>query len=216
MKEALHLLKTTAIEWDRREAPRLGASLAFYSLLSLAPLLVLVIGICALVFSTAQIKAQLLWQFRQLAGPDAAHTVGTVLDSGRQPAAGVVANSIGLITLLWGASCVLIELRTALNRLWGIPLPLSNNTLFALVKDRFFSFGMVLGLGFLLLVSLTVSAAVSVAATYLGGFHWLSPTWVECANFIISFLVITGMFALIFRYVPDAKLPWTSICLGAG
>src|SRR4051794_36053096 len=111
MKQLGHFLKATFDEWNRREAPRMGASLAFYSLLSLAPLVVIVVGICALIFGTDRAQAQLLTQFQQMMGTQAAKTLEGVLKSSQQPAAGIVANVVGLATLLLGASGVLVELR---------------------------------------------------------------------------------------------------------
>src|SRR5215471_14113553 len=215
MKDFIDLFKTAGVEWNRREAPRLGASLAFFSLLSMAPLLVLVVGICAIIFGAAEAQTQLLEQFRQMAGSEAAHTIETVMKSAQQPAAGVVANVIGLVTLLLGASGVLIELRTALNHLWGIDPPESASGLRGMIKDRFLSFGMVLGVGFLLLVSLSISAGLALLGKFFAGFGWLPPLFWEAINFVISIAVVWGTFSLIFRFVPDARLPWASIFRGA-
>jgi len=209
------MLKTAALEWDRREAPRMGASLAFYSLLSLAPLLVLVIWICAMVFEAAQLQDQLLAQFRQMVGEEATRALETVLKSAQKPGAGLAANIVGSLTLLLGACGVLLELRTALNQLWDIKPRASATGLAGMIRERFFSFGMVLGVGFLLLVSLSISAALALAGKFFGSFLWFPPTLWELLNFVASMTVITGMFALIFRFVPDARLPWRSILLGA-
>jgi membrane protein len=214
MKELLQLFKTTGIEWNRREAPRMGASLAFYSLLSMAPLLVVVVTICAISFGAARAQTQLLEQFRQMVGDDAARTIETVLQSAQRPAAGILANLVGLLTLVLGATGVLIELRAALNHLWGIEPPPTASGLMGLVRERIFSFGMVLGMGFLLLVSLSISAGLALAGKFFGRFGWVPPTFWELINFVVSVAVITAMFSLIFRYLPDEKLPWESIWRG--
>jgi membrane protein len=211
----LKLLKSTAVEWDRREAARMGASLAFYSLLSMAPLLVLVVGICALRFGPARAQAQLLDQFRQMVGDQGARMLEVILKSTQHPAAGIIANVVGLGTLLFGASGVLIELRTALNHLWGVRPPEWSSGIRGIVKDRFLSFGMVLGIGFLLLVSLSISAALSTISNFVSSFTSLPPTFWETVNFLVSVAVVTGMFSLIFRFVPDTRLPWNSILKGA-
>jgi membrane protein len=215
MKRIWEPLKLTAVEWFRRDAPRMGASLAFYSLLSMAPLVVIVLGICGLVFGATDAQTQLLAQFRRLIGPDSTRVLETVLKSATHPSAGIWANVVGLVTLLIGASGVLIELRTALNQLWGIQTPESASGLRGLIRDRILSFGMVLGIGFLLLVSLGVSAALQVIGKYFGSFAWLPAEVWEAINFVASVAVIMGMFALIFRYVPDAQLPWRAILKGA-
>jgi len=215
MRRFVELLKTTAVEWDRREAPRMGASLAFYSLLSLAPLVVIVVGICGLIFGSAQAQMQILEQFRQMVGNEAAQTLAIVLKSAQHPAAGVLANVIGLATLLLGASGVLLELRTALNHLWGVHAPPTSNALKGLIRERFLSFGMVLGIGFLLLISLIVSAGLALLGRFFSGFTWIPPSVLETMNFVVSVAVITGLFGLIFRFVPDARLPWSCIWRGA-
>ena len=107
----IDLFKTTFSQWNSREAPRMGASLAFYSILSLAPLVILVVGICALVFGTAGAQAQILEQFRAMVGDDGARAIETVLNSAQKPASGVLASLIGIVTLLFGASGVFVELR---------------------------------------------------------------------------------------------------------
>lgn len=214
MKKLLELLKTTAIEWDYREATRMGASLAFYSVLSMAPLVVLAVGMCALIFGTERAQLQLLDQLRQMVGGDAARFVGTVLKSAQHPAPGVVANAVGVATLLLGASGVFVELHRDLDRLWGIE-PTDISSIWRFITDRLFSFGMVLGIGFLLLVSLSISAALAAVGKFFGRFGWLIPGLWESMNFVFSVAVITGMFSLIFRVVPTIKLPWRSIWRGA-
>jgi membrane protein len=215
MKRFFELLKVAAIEWNRREAPRMGASLAFYSLLSLAPLVVVVLGICGLVFGTEEAQVQILAQFRQMVGYQAAEFLETILKGAAHPTAGIWANAIGLATLLIGASGVLVELRTALNELWGIEPWEASSAWKGLVRDRVLSFGMVLCIGFLLLISLFISAGLAVMGRFFGTFAWLPVQVWESINFVISVAVITGMFSLIFRYVPDARLPWSSIFRGA-
>jgi membrane protein len=215
MKRIWELLKLAAAEWIRRDAPRMGASLAFYSLLSMAPLVVIVLGICGLIFGEQEAQNQILVQFRQLVGDQAAQILATIMKSAAHPSAGIIANSIGLVTLLIGASGVLIELRTALNQLFGIQAAEASSGWKSLIRDRILSFGMVLGIGFLLLVSLMVSAALAVIGQFFGSFKWIpTGTW-EGINFIVSLAVVSGMFASIFRYVPDARLPWSAIWRGA-
>jgi len=215
MRRLSGLFKNAFSEWNRRDATRMGASLAFYSVLSMAPLVVLVVGICALVFGGDRAEARLLDQFRQMVGNEGANTLQTVLKSAKQPTTGILANLIGLGTLLLGASGVLVELRSALNELWDIRPPASNSGIWGMVRERFLSFGMVLGVGFLLLISLSVSAVLSVIGAYFGQLGWAPPILLEVVNFLVSLAVITGMFASILRFVPDTRLPWRNILHGA-
>ena len=215
MRRFAGLFKIAFSEWNRRDATRMGASLAFYSLLSLAPLLVLIVGICALVFGGDRAEARLLEQFREMVGTEGANTLQTVLKSAKQPATGILANVIGLATLLLGASGVLVELRTALNELWDIRPPASKSGIWGMVRERFLSFGMVLGVGFLLLISLSVSAALSVVGSYFGQLGWAPPTLLEALNFLVSMGVVSAMFASILRFVPDTRLPWRNVLHGA-
>ena len=215
MKKFTDLFKETFSEWNKRDAPHMGAALAFYSILSMAPLLVLVVGICALVFGQAGAQAQIIEQFRQMVGEDGARAVENVIKSAQKPAAGIVANAIGLITLFFGASGVFIELRADLNKLWAVEPVNVAGGIWAYMKDRFLSFGMVLGIGFLLLVSLSVSAALAAAGKFFGTLGVLPPVVWETVNFIVSIGVVAGLFALSFRFIPDAKLPWRDIGIGA-
>src|SRR5688572_8464372 len=153
----------------------MGASLAFYSILSLAPLLILVVGICALIFGSAGAQEQLLAQFRQMVGEEGARTIETVLKSAEKPATGLLASVFGLLMLLFGASGVFIELRTALNTLWGVQPANASSGIWGMLRDRFLSFGMVLGIGFLMLVSLSISAALEAAGKYFGSFGIVPP-----------------------------------------
>jgi membrane protein len=211
----IRLLKTTFGEWNRREAPRMGASLAFYSILSIAPLMILVVGICALVFGAAGAQAQILDQFRGMVGADGARAIETVLKSAQKPATGIVASVFGILTLLFGASGVFVELRATLNHLWDYKAPETAGGLWSLIKDRFLSFGMVLAIGFLLLVSLALSAALGAAGKFFSTLGFLPPLVWEAVNFLVSLGVVTSLFALIFRFVPDVRLSRTAIWRGA-
>ena len=210
----IDLLKRAFREWNSHEAPRMGAALAFYTVLSLAPLVIVVVGIVALAFGQSSAQSQLLEQFRQMIGDDGARAVETVLKSAQKPASGIIANAIGLITLLFGASGVFVELQSAMNKLWDVK-PKESGGIVGMIKDRFLSFGMVLAIGFLLLASLTVSAALGAAGKFLGGLG-IFPAWLlEAVNFGVSLAVVSGIFALIFRYVPDTRIPWNAVWNGA-
>jgi membrane protein len=215
VKRAVDLLKVTFSEWNKHEAPRMGAALAFYSILSLAPLLILVVGVCALVFGTTAAQAQLLEQFRAMVGEEGARSIEVVLKSAQEPTTGVLASVVGLLTLLFGASAVFMELRATLNKLWEVNPADVASGIWSFMKDRFLSIGMVLAIGFLLLVSLAISAGLGAAGKFFASLGLLPPFLWEVVNFIISLGVVTGLFALIFRFVPNVRLPGRDILLGA-
>jgi membrane protein len=213
-KQVVALLKETYAKWSDHQAPRLGASVAFYSILSFAPLLVLITAVIALVFSRADAQDELINQARQMMGDRGADTVSTLLKNAQKPASGVFASVVAFVTLLLGASGVFTEVRNALNIIWeATPQPPSG--IKGMIQQRLFSFGMVLSVGFLLLVSLILSAGLA----YLGhSFSQILPipaVILEALNFIVSFAVITVLFGLLFKYVPAARITWKDVWVGA-
>jgi membrane protein len=213
-KALWNLLKDTAAEWSRDEAPRLGAALAYYATFSLAPLLIIAVAISGLVFGREAATGQIVGQIQGLVGQDTATTIQAMIAKSNQPATSILASVIGLVALLLGASGVFGELQQSLNAIWDIE-PRPKRGLWATVKDKFFSFSMVLGTGFLLLISLVISAALAAISNIVIG---LMPGWgviTQIINFIISMAVITVLFALIFKYVPDAEIAWADVWIGA-
>ena len=206
--------KKAFFAWDDHEAPRLGAALAFYTLLSLAPLVILVMAVGAIAFGHSAAQDQIISQVQGMIGSDGANAVRTMIANAQKPASGILASVVGVITLLFGASGVFGELRSALNKIWGVK-PVSGSGIAGLIKERFFSFGMVLAIGFLLLVSLVVSAALAALGKFCGGILPV-PEWVLSAiNFILSFAGVAILFALIFKYVPETRIAWTDVTTGA-
>lgn len=208
------ILRQTFSAWNEHEAPRLGAALAFYTILSLAPLVILVIAIVALVFGHSTAQDQLLGQVESLIGRQGADAVKGMIEHAQEPASGTFASIIGVITLLFGASGVFGELRSALNRMWGVK-PQSDGGVWGTIKQRFLSFGMVLAVGFLLLVSLVISAALAVPGKFLGGFLAMPEFVLSAINLVVSLAGTTVLFALIFRYVPGTRLAWKAVWIGA-
>ncbi len=213
-KETISLLRRTYGEWSEHQAPRLGASVAFYSLLSFAPLLVLVTAVIALAFGQQSAQGLLINDARQLIGDRGAETVESLLKNAQKPASGVFASLVAFVTLLFGASGVFTELQAALNLMWGATLQTSTGFR-GMVKERLFSFGMVLSIGFLLLVSLLLSAGLAYIGRSFGQLLPLPPSLLEAINFVVSFAVITVLFALMFKYVPAAKISWRDVWVGA-
>ena len=215
LKEFFELLKSAAFKWSEHNAPRLGAALAYYTLLSLAPLLIIVVGICGLAFSEAAVKQQVLLQVRDLAGTAGERSVGMLIENAHHPQSGILATSIALLTLLSGASGVFMELRDSLNTIWEAPQQRSTSWI-NMIRQRLVSFGMVLALGFLLLVSLILSAALAIAERFF--FH-LIPIQItvlsEIANLAISLVAISILCGLIFKFVPDVRIYWRDVIIGA-
>ena len=211
------LLSESFAAWNRHKGPRLGAALAFYSLLSLTPLLLIAVGIAGLVFGREAAQSQIVWQIQDLVGPSGAQAIQALLEGARNTTHGILATVLGLLTLLFGASGVLIELRDALNTIWEVP-PVQRTALqnlVDLVKERMFSFALVLAIGFLLLVSLAINACISALGAFSANAFPLSQGILHAANTLLSFIVITGLFAAIYRIMPDARIEWRDVALGA-
>jgi membrane protein len=214
IKAGIGLLKDTFNNWTAHKAPRLGASVAFYSLLSFAPLLVLIAAVIALVFTKEAAHKDLVAQARQMMGTRGADIVNSLLANAQKPSSGIVASVIAFLTLLFGASGVFIELRDALNTIWDAK-PQTNAGWKGMLKDRLFSFGMVLSVGFLLLVSLILSTALAFIGTFFEQVVPIPPGVLEAVNFLVSFAVITVLFALMFKFVPAAHIKWRDVLIGA-
>ncbi len=212
--EALQLVKLTASKWSDHNAPRLGAALAYYALLSIAPLLVLVVGICGLVFDKNTAEHQLLGQVRAALGPLVAKSLQTLINDAHHISRGVFPTIAAVVTLLFGASGVFAELRDSLNTIWDAPA-VSSTTWRSLVWQRVVSFGMVLALGFLLLVSLVLSTALAVVTKFFEGYMPLrTAIWGEVANLVLPLIAVSILFVLIFKFVPDVAVNWRDVVIG--
>ena len=214
MKAAIALLKKTYSNWSDHNAPRLGASVAFYTLLSFAPLLVLTVAVLALVFDQKTAQNGLVDQARQMIGNRGADTVTSLLAAAHKPSTGIFSSIIAFVTLLFGASGVFVELRDALNIIWDAK-PKDASGFMGMLKQRLFSFGMVLSVGFLLLVSLLISAGLAVLGKFFSHLLPLPAFVFQLLNFVVSFAVITLLFALLFKYVPARHIPWREVWIGA-
>ena len=189
------LLRNTVIQWNQHEPMRLSASLAFYSVMSLAPLVILSITIVGLVTGAGAAREQVLTQFRALLGPDGEGAVRSMIVHAQNPSESSIASVLGLITLLFAASQVFAELQTALNKIWEVDARRSSGVL-AMIRERFFSFGLVLAIGLLLVVSLLVSAVLAAIGHWAA--TWLAlPAWtLHSFNFLISLIGTTLLFAI--------------------
>ena len=212
------LLKQTVNAWIDDNAPRLGASLAFYTLLSLAPVLIVVVAVAALAFGQKAAQGQLIWEIQDLVGTEGAKAIQGLIQSAYKPAAGTTATVLGILTLAFGASAVMVELRDALNIIWHVPAAAafsSFHSFLRLIKERFYLFGLVLGVGFLLLVSLALNAAIAALGSLFGSLLPAPESALHVAIFVISFLVTTFLFAAIYKFLPDVQLKWGDVIVGA-
>jgi membrane protein len=203
-----------AQDWWGDNCLRLAASLAYYTALSLAPLVLLIVGLVGTVLGQEQVASQLAAQLESLMGPAGRELVHSILTT-TSPGGGTLATVVGLVTLLIGATAVFGELQATLNLIWEVqPAPTGGvwAGLWALLKERLFSLALVLALAFLLLVSLVISAALAGAAAWFQGPEQaLVSRLLELA---VSLLVLTIVFALLFTYVPDAEIRWRDVWMG--
>jgi membrane protein len=209
------LVKGAAAAWVADYAPSMGAALSYYSVFSLAPLLLIVISIAGLVFGQDAVRGEVFGQLRGFLGADAAKAVEGLLASVSKPAEGLASTVIGVALLLVGATSVFGELQDALDRIWRAPARDRSGGLWGLVRARLLSFGMILGIAFLLMVSLLFSAAVAALGKW-----WAVAfgEWELVAQFVnlgVGFAITTGVFALIYKLMPRVSVKWHDVWLGA-
>jgi membrane protein len=211
-KSAGALLKETASEWLEDNALRLSAALAYYSTFSIAPLIIIALAIAGWVFGREAANGLLDQQLYSLLGGAAAEGVKGMLQSASKPSSSAMAGVLGVLTLFLGASGVFGQLKDALNTIWEVRQK-KGPAVKRFFRERLLSFGMVLVIGFLLLVSLLLSAAISGLAGYLGSS--LPAPLLTGLSSIVSFGVITVLFAAIFKLLPDVKIQWREVWMGA-
>ena len=212
--QLLPVLKTAFASWNRHEAPRLGAALAFYTILSMSPLVILLVAITGLVLSHSTVEADILSEVRHMVGPQGAKAVAVMLANTQRPAAGILGAVIGVLSLLFGASGVFGELRSALNKIWEVE-PREASGIWLIVRERVFSFGMVLSIGFLLMVSLVLSTVLAAISKFFSGLLPVPTFILSTVNFLFSFGGIAVLFGLIFRFVPAVRTPWRDLWPGS-
>ena len=210
------LLEDSFSEWNKQNATRLGASLAFYSLLSLAPLLLLTVSIVGLAFGESTAQHHITEQIQSLVGSAAAKAATGFLQAPQAKEHGVIGTVLGVFILLFSASGVVIELRQALNYIWGVRTPDTSGwqVVTSFIKERLFSFAMILSFGFLLLVSLAITTWITELTSHEGVLSGIEASFFHLANVIVSFLVVTGLFAAIYKVMPDVHLEWRDVVLG--
>lgn len=215
VKTVFNLLKETFQEWNADKAPRLAAALSYYTVFSIAPLLIVVIAIAGLVFGQEAVQGRVYNQLDGMIGAEGARTVQDLIENVRNPTSGIIATVIGVVTLGLGAAGVFIQLRDALNTVWGVQPPPNQNGIIATLRGQFLSFAMLLGVGFLLMVSLVISAVLAVFDEFLIGVLPGGGFLLQLLNLAISLGVVTVMFAMIFKFLPATKIEWRDVWVGA-
>ena len=214
VRECTAHLKKAASDWMDHNDSSQGAAIAFYTVLSLAPLLVVVVAVAGFFFGQEAVRGQVFWQLRNLIGSQAASTVQSLLKAAYHPAAGIAASVIGFLILLMGASGVFLQLRQTLNYIWGVD-PNVDSGISGILRSRLFSFAMVLGIGFLLVVSLALSAIISAMGSYASQMISIPGPVLLVINFVVTFVITSFLFALIYKFVPETKIEWDDVATGA-
>jgi membrane protein len=214
MKRYVALFKQTFTEFSAEKAPRLGAALAYYTVFSIAPLLLIAISVAGIVFGREAVQGQMFNQLRGVLGPSAAGVLQEMVKAAAKPKSGAWATIIGIVTLLFGAAGVFGQLKDALNTIWNVEPP-KQGGIMKMLKDRFLSFAMVLGVGFLLMVSFLLDAIIAAAGKFVGSRIPGGEALWQSIELVVSFCVITLLFAMIFRYLPDVRIEWRDVWFGA-
>jgi membrane protein len=197
------------------DVPRLGASLAYYTLFAIAPVLLVATAIAGLAFGPQAVRGEIVGQIDYLVGREGARAVQSLLEGASQRRAGLIATIVGSVTLVLAATAAFLELQTALNTIWRVKPNPTNATFKAFVMDRVRSFGLVVAIGFLLLVSLAVSAAIAALGDWLERISPGMPLVWNAMNVLVSLVVITILFTLLYAFLPDVKLRGRDVVVGA-
>src|ERR1700710_1759282 len=213
-KSLYGLAKAALGNWSADFAPSMGAALAYYTVFSVAPLLVIVIAVAALIFGQDAAQVGILDQTRGLIGDNGAKAIEGMLASAQKPKEGALAGVLGVVALLVGATSVFAELESNLNRIWKVE-PKKTSGIRYFVRARLLSFGLVLTIGFLLIISLVVSAAIAAWGTYWAGWFGGMEALLHAANFVVSVGVVTVLFAIIYKFMPQVSIQWRDVWIGA-
>ena len=200
--------------WRGDFAPSMGAALAYYTVFSIAPLLVITIAVAGLAFGQDVAQDAVLEQARSLVGENGAKAIESMLASAQKPRQGVIAGVLGIVTLLIGSTTVFAELENNLNRIWKAETP-RHSGLWNFARTRLLSFGLILAVGFLLIVSLVVTAAISALGKYWAGWLGSMETLLQAVNFLVPLAIITVLFAMIYKFLPNVSIRWRDVWIGA-
>ncbi|WP_242631066.1 YihY/virulence factor BrkB family protein [Variovorax paradoxus] len=215
LKQLPRLCKEAAMAWVDDFAPSMGAAISYYTMFSLAPLLVIVIAVAGALFGTEAVQGQIAAQLSGLIGQEGAQAVQALVKSANEPSRGLIAGAISVVVLIVGATTVFAELQSALDRIWHVPERAKPSGVWGILRARVLSFGLILGLAFLLMVSLVVSAALAAVGSWSSG---LFPGWellLQVANALVTLGILTLLFAMIFKLMPSTPIAWPDVWIGA-
>ena len=209
------LVKKSVNAWINDYAPSMGAAISYYTVFSIAPLMIIVIAVAGFVWGREAVQGEIVGQLSGMIGKQGAEGVQSLIESASQPTQGLVATAISIVVLIIGATTVFAELQSSLDRIWQVPQAPKVSGIWAIVRSRLLSLGFILGLGFLLLVSLVTSAGLAALGTWING---LFPGWetlLVLINIGLSLTIATVLFAMIFKVMPQAKIGWRDVWTGA-
>ena len=209
------LLRETVSSWSDDYAPSMGAAIAFYTLFSIAPLLLIVITIAGMVFGREAAQGEIVAQLQGLMGEEGALAIQGLLASAAKPGSGALAKFLSVGLLVFGATTIFAELQDAFDRIWRVPTRPRDGGLWHLLRARVLSFGMMLGIAFLLMVSLVFSAAIAALGNWWGPFFGMREVMLQLTNFTVSFALTTVLFALIYKIMPRVTVQWRDVWMGA-
>jgi membrane protein len=212
-KTAVNILKGTASEFSKDNVLRLSAALAYYAMFSIGPLLAIVVGLAGLAFGKGGVQQQIHQTLQGMVGENAAKTVDSMM-AARQHGTSLLTTIIGGVALLFGAAGVFGQLQDSLNTIWGVKAK-PGAGVWAFIRNRFLSLSMVLGIGFLLLISLALSTGLAAFTGTLNRMIPMGDVIAHAVDFVVSFGVVTLLFAMIFKFLPDVKIPWSKVWAGA-
>jgi len=214
-KPRWQFVKDTVVQWSEDQPFQLAAALSYYTLFSLAPLLIIIIAIAGFVFGQEAARDQIVETIQGLIGRESAQAIqGMIQNASDQPKTGIVSTVLGVVALIFGAGGVVGQLQTSLNTIWGVT-PKAGQGVWGFVRQRFISYAMILGIGFLLLVSLAVSALLTGLTQLMGTLFGGTAFLAHALELLISFIFVTALFAMIYKFLPDARIEWRDVWIGA-
>jgi membrane protein len=214
-RAAYELIKQSVLAWQEDDAPSMGAAISYYTVFSIAPLLLIVMAVAGLVWGQEAIEGEIARQLTGLLGPEAARSVQALVHSADRPTEGAWASALSVVVLVVGATTVFAELQSALDRIWQLPRQDARSGWWQLLRSRLLSLGFILGLGFLLAVSLVLSAAIGAFGQWASGRLPAYEAVLQMANTTLSLGIATALFALMFKLMPRERIAWRDVWMGA-
>lgn len=214
-QQAWQLTRAAISAWIDDFAPSMGAAIAYYTIFSIAPMLVIAIAVAGAIFGQDAAQGEIVAQLRGVIGEEGAVAIQGLLQSASKPTEGVIATGLSVVTLIIGSTAVFAELQSALDRIWRVPVAVKEGGIWNLIRTRLLSFGLILGLGFMLMVSLVVSSALAALGKWWGGWFEGWEIVLQILNLVISFFVFAGLFSVIYKFMPRVRLSWHDVWIGA-